>query len=100
MSILVYYVVGATQYQVVLLAHDSVLGRGGKNDNRLGSVLPQLSLSLLGHLLRLLLLFLCVFWFVCFGVFVVLVWFGFSVTRSVSPPFSSHKRCEVLHLSQ
>ena len=35
MAILVYYVVGATQYQVVLLAHDSVLGRGGKNDNRL-----------------------------------------------------------------
>ena len=35
MAILVYYVVGATHYQVVLLAHDSVLGRGGKNDNRL-----------------------------------------------------------------
>ena len=35
MAILVYYVVGGTQYQVVLLAHDSVLGRGGKNDHRL-----------------------------------------------------------------
>ena len=35
MAILVYYVVGATKFQVVLLAHDSVLGRGGKNDNRL-----------------------------------------------------------------
>ena len=48
------YVVGVTQCQVVLLAHDSVLGRGGKNDNRFGSVLPQLSLSLRGYLLRLL----------------------------------------------
>ena len=35
MAILVYYVVGATKFQVVLLAHDSVLGRGGKSDNRL-----------------------------------------------------------------
>ena len=35
MAILVYYVVGATQYQVVLLAHDSVLGKSGKHDNRL-----------------------------------------------------------------
>ena len=34
MAILVYYVVGATKFQVVLLAH-AVLGRGGKNDNRL-----------------------------------------------------------------
>ena len=53
-AILVYYVVGATQYQVVLLAHDSVLGKSGKHDNRLGSVLPQLSMSLRGCLLRLL----------------------------------------------
>ena len=42
-------VVGATKFQVVLLAHDSALGRGGKNDNGFGSVLPQLSLSLLGN---------------------------------------------------
>ena len=31
MAILVYYVVGTTKFQVVLLAHDSVLGRGGKD---------------------------------------------------------------------
>ena len=35
MAILVYYVVDSTHYQVVLLAHDSVLGRGGKKENRL-----------------------------------------------------------------
>ena len=35
MAILVYYVVGDTKFQTVLLTHDSVLGRGGKNDNRL-----------------------------------------------------------------
>ena len=35
MAILVYYVVDATHYQVVLLAHDSVLGKSGKKDNRL-----------------------------------------------------------------
>ena len=35
MAILVYYVVGATHYQVVLLAHDSVLGKSSKQDNRL-----------------------------------------------------------------
>ena len=35
MAILVYYVVDATHYQVVLLAHDSVLGKGGKEENRL-----------------------------------------------------------------
>ena len=35
MAILVYYVVDATHYQVVLLAHDSVLGKGGKKENRL-----------------------------------------------------------------
>ena len=34
MTILVYYVVGSTHYQVVLLAQDSVLGRGGKKENR------------------------------------------------------------------
>ena len=35
MAILVYYVVDTTHYQVVLLAHDSVLGKSGKKDNRL-----------------------------------------------------------------
>ena len=35
MAILVYYVVGDTKFQAVLLAQDSVLGRGGKSDNRL-----------------------------------------------------------------
>ena len=35
MAILVYYVVGTIHYQVVLIAHDSVLGRSGKSDNRL-----------------------------------------------------------------
>ena len=35
MAILVYYVVESTHYQVVLLAQDSVLGRGGKKENRL-----------------------------------------------------------------
>ena len=34
-AILVYYVVGSTHYQVVLLAHDSVLGKSGKQNNRL-----------------------------------------------------------------
>ena len=33
MAILVYYVVEFTHYQVVLLAQDSVLGRGGKKEN-------------------------------------------------------------------
>ena len=33
MAILVYYVVGDTKFQAVLLAHDSVVGRGGKGDN-------------------------------------------------------------------
>ena len=35
MAILVYYVVESTHYQVVLLAQDSVLGKGGKKENRL-----------------------------------------------------------------
>ena len=35
MAILVYYVVGSTKFQVVLLAQESVLGRSGKRDNRL-----------------------------------------------------------------
>ena len=34
-AILVYYVVGDAKFQVVLLAHDSVLGRGRKGENRL-----------------------------------------------------------------
>ncbi len=35
MAILLYYVVRGTQYQAVLLAGDSVIGRGGKGENRL-----------------------------------------------------------------
>ena len=35
MAILVYYIVGDTRFQAVLLAHNSVVGRGGKSDNRL-----------------------------------------------------------------
>ena len=35
MVILVYYVVESTRYQVVLLAQESVLGKGGKTENRL-----------------------------------------------------------------
>ena len=44
-------------------------------------------------------LFVGVWLFLCFlfGVFVLVV---FSVTRSVSPPLSSHKRCGVLCLSE
>ena len=35
MAILLYYVVGNTQYQAVLIAEDSVVNRGGKGENRL-----------------------------------------------------------------
>ena len=35
MAILVYYVVGDTKFQAVLLADDSVVGRGAKGENRL-----------------------------------------------------------------
>ena len=35
MAILLYYVVGSTHHQAVLIAEDSVVGRGGKGDNRL-----------------------------------------------------------------
>ena len=35
MAILLYYVVGHTQYQAVLIAEDSVVNRGGKGENRL-----------------------------------------------------------------
>ena len=35
MAILLYYVVGNTQYQAVLIAEDSVVSRGGKGENRL-----------------------------------------------------------------
>ncbi len=35
MAILIYYVVRETKYQAVLLADDSVVGRGGKGENRL-----------------------------------------------------------------
>ena len=35
MAILVYYIVGDTRFQAVPPAHDSVVGRGGKSDNRL-----------------------------------------------------------------
>ena len=34
-AILIYYVVGETKFQAVLLAEDSVVGRGGKGENRL-----------------------------------------------------------------
>ena len=54
MAILVYYVVDATHYQVVLLAHDSVLGKGGKKEIGFGSGSPQLSLNLRGFRLQLL----------------------------------------------
>ena len=35
MAILLYYVVGDTHYQAVVIAEDSVVGRGGKGENRL-----------------------------------------------------------------
>ena len=35
MAILLYYVAGGTHYQAVLIAEDSVVGRGGKGENRL-----------------------------------------------------------------
>ena len=35
MAILMYYVVGNTQYQAVLIAEESVVNRGGKDENRL-----------------------------------------------------------------
>ena len=35
MAILIYHVVGDTKFQAVLLADDSVVGRGGKGENRL-----------------------------------------------------------------
>ena len=35
MAILIYYVVGDTKFQAVLLADDSFVGRGGKGENRL-----------------------------------------------------------------
>ena len=35
MAILIYYVVGETKFQAALLADDSVVGRGGKGENRL-----------------------------------------------------------------
>ena len=35
MAILMYYVVGKTQYQAVLIAEESVVNRGGKDENRL-----------------------------------------------------------------
>ena len=35
MAILIYYVVGKTHYQAVLIAEESVVNRGGKGENRL-----------------------------------------------------------------
>ena len=35
MAILIYYVVGRTHYQAVLIAEESVVNRGGKGENRL-----------------------------------------------------------------
>ena len=35
MAILLYYVVGGSQYQAVLIAQDSALGRARKSDHRL-----------------------------------------------------------------
>ena len=43
MAILVYYVVGTIHYQVVLIAHDSVLGRSGKSDRLWKRVTPTVT---------------------------------------------------------